>query len=121
LKLVRGMVQQFNLPIRIVPAETVRAPDGLALSSRNNYLTPASAPRRRTCTGSCAGRRRDRPRRHDYANLEVRRPRRAAQRGWKVDYVAIRHGLGLRIPHPEGYDHPNLMIVLGAAVSGTPA
>src|SRR6476620_1149993 len=40
LKLVRGMVQQFNLPIEIVPAETVRANDGLALSSRNGYLSP---------------------------------------------------------------------------------
>src|SRR6201993_1399646 len=40
LKIVRGMVQQFNLPIRIVPAETVRAEDGLALASRNSYLTP---------------------------------------------------------------------------------
>src|SRR5436190_24268361 len=41
LKIVRGMVQQFNLPIQIVPAETIRADDGLALSSRNTYLTPA--------------------------------------------------------------------------------
>ena len=41
LKIVRGMVQQFNLPIEIVPAETVRADDGLALSSRNGYLSPA--------------------------------------------------------------------------------
>src|SRR5262249_46697696 len=40
LKIVRGMVQQFNLPIHIEPAETVRADDGLALSSRNNYLSP---------------------------------------------------------------------------------
>jgi hypothetical protein len=55
LKIVRGMVQQFNLPIQIVPAETVRADDGLALSSRNTYLTPAaSASRRRTCTACCA-------------------------------------------------------------------
>ncbi len=48
LKIVRGMVQQFNLPIHIVPVETVRADDGLALSSRNNYLTAterAEAPR----------------------------------------------------------------------------
>ncbi|HET9764428.1 MAG TPA: pantoate--beta-alanine ligase, partial [Casimicrobiaceae bacterium] len=48
LKIVRGMVQQFNLPIRIVPAETVRAEDGLALASRNSYLSPAErqeAPR----------------------------------------------------------------------------
>jgi pantoate--beta-alanine ligase len=47
LKIVRGMVQQFNMPIQIVPAETIRADDGLALSSRNNYLSPgerAEAP-----------------------------------------------------------------------------
>jgi pantoate--beta-alanine ligase len=42
-----------------------------------------------------------------------------ARRGWKVDYVAVRHGLGLRIPHPEGFDHPNLLIVLGAATLGS--
>ena len=29
------------------------------------------------------------------------------------------HGLALRIPHPEGYDHPNLLIVLAAATLGT--
>src|SRR6266496_1552142 len=48
LKIVRGMVQQFNLPIQIIPAETIRADDGLALSSRNSYLTReerAEAPR----------------------------------------------------------------------------
>jgi len=119
LKIVRGMVQQFNLPIQIVPAETVRAPDGLALSSRNNYLTPderAEAPNlyrilRWVADEIARGR-------HDYANLEVAARAELAQRGWKVDYVAIRHGLGLRIPHPEGYDHPNLLIVLGAAGLG---
>ena len=119
LKIVRGMVQQFNLPIQIVPAETVRAPDGLALSSRNNYLTPderAEAPNlyrilRWVADEIARGR-------HDYANLEVAARAELAHRGWKVDYVAIRHGLGLRIPHPEGYDHPNLLIVLGAAGLG---
>jgi len=119
LKIVRGMVQQFNLPIGIVPAETVRAPDGLALSSRNNYLTPderAEAPNLyRILRGVADAIARGR---HDYANLEVAARAELAQRGWKVDYVAIRHGLGLRIPHPEGYDHPNLLIVLGAAGLG---
>src|ERR1043165_673370 len=45
---LRDMVRQFALPIEIIPAETVRAQDGLALSSRNAYLTPeerAEAPR----------------------------------------------------------------------------
>src|SRR3954471_20092476 len=45
---LRDMVKQFALPIEIFPAETVRAADGLALSSRNAYLDPAErqeAPR----------------------------------------------------------------------------
>ena len=120
LKIVRGMVQQFNLPIRIVPAETVRAEDGLALASRNSYLSPQErleAPRLyRTLSWVAdqilAGR-------HDYANLEAAARADLSRHGWKVDYIAIRHGLALRVPHPEGYDHPNLLIVLGAAMLGT--
>lgn len=119
LKIVRGMVQQFNLPIEIVPAETVRASDGLALSSRNGYLSTterAEAPNlyrvlRGIADAIAAGRK-------DYANLEAAGRAELAARGWKVDYVAIRHGLALRIPHPEGYDHPNLLIVLAAAKLG---
>jgi len=120
LKIVRGMVQQFNLPIRIVPAETVRAEDGLALASRNSYLSPQErleAPRLyRTLSwvaDQILGGR------HDYANLEAAARADLSRHGWKVDYIAIRHGLALRIPHPEGYDHPNLLIVLGAAMLGT--
>jgi pantoate--beta-alanine ligase len=120
LKIVRGMVQQFNLPIRIVPAETVRAEDGLALASRNSYLTPTErveAPRlyrtlRWVADEIASGR-------HDYANLEAQARAELARNGWRVDYIVIRHGLALRIPHPEGYDHPNLLIVLGAATLGT--
>jgi pantoate--beta-alanine ligase len=120
LKLVRGMVQQFNMPIQIVPAETIRAEDGLALSSRNNYLSAterAEAPNlyrvlRGIADQIAAGRT-------DYANLEFDGRAELARRGWKVDYIAVRHGLGLRIPHPEGFDHPNLLIVLGAAALGT--
>ena len=119
LKIVRGMVQQFNLPIRIVPAETVRADDGLALSSRNGYLTPAErteAPRLyrtlRWIADEIAGGR------HDYANLEAAGRAGLAGHGWNVAYIAVRHGVGLRVPHPEGYDQPNLLIVLGAAKLG---
>jgi pantoate--beta-alanine ligase len=120
LKLVRGMVQQFNLPIEIVPAETIRAADGLALSSRNGYLTPAEraeAPNlhrvlRGIADAIAAGRT-------DYANLEASARAELARRGWKVDYVAIRHGIGLRVPHPEGFDHPNVLVVLGAATLGS--
>ena len=119
LKIVRGMVQQFNMPIHIVPVETVRADDGLALASRNIYLTPAeraTAPQlyrtlRTIADEIAAGRT-------DYANLESSGRADLARNGWKVDYVAVRNGLGLHIPHPEGYDQPNVLIVLGAAQLG---
>jgi pantoate--beta-alanine ligase len=120
LKLVRGMVQQFNLPIQIVPGETVRADDGLALSSRNTYLSATErkeAPRLyatlRYVADEIAGGR------TDYANLEADARSELARHGWRVDYIAVRNGIGLRIPHPEGFDHPNLLIVLGAATLGT--
>ena len=119
LKIVRGMVQQFNLPIEIVSAETVRAEDGLALSSRNGYLSAEErreAPNlyrvlRGIADAILGGR-------NDYANLEAMGRAELSARGWKVDYIAIRHGLGLRVPHPVGFDHPNLLIVLGAAALG---
>jgi len=119
LKIVRGMVQQFNLPIEIVPAETVRAEDGLALSSRNGYLTAderREAPNlhrvlRGIADAIIAGRR-------DYANLEAAGRAELAARGWKVDYIAVRNGLGLHIPHPEGFDQPSVLIVLAAATLG---
>lgn len=119
LKIVRGMVQQFNMPILVVPAETIRADDGLALASRNGYLSPSErveAPRlyrtlRWIADEIASGR-------HDYANLEVAGRAELSRNGWSVDYIAVRHGLGLRIPHPEGFDHPNLLIVLAAAKLG---
>ena len=119
LKIVRGMVQQFNMPILVVPAETVRADDGLALASRNGYLSPTErveAPRLyrtlRWIADQIAGGR------TDYANLEVAGRADLARNGWNVDYIAVRNGLGLRIPHPEGFDHADLLIVLAAAKLG---
>jgi pantoate--beta-alanine ligase len=114
-----AMVRELNLRIDVLPGDTVRAADGLALSSRNGYLSPAErqeAPNlyrvlRGIADAIVLGRA-------DYSNLESAGRAELAARGWKVDYIAVRHGLALRIPHPEGYDHPNLLIVLGAATLG---
>ena len=114
LAIVRGMVRQFNMPIEIVAGETVRAADGLALSSRNNYLGAAEraeAPHlhrvlRGVAGALAAGRR-------DYAALEAAATAELAQRGWTPDYVAIRDQ-ALRVPAQA----ETRFVVLGAAKLG---
>ena len=117
LVIVRGMVREFNLPIDVVAGETVRDADGLALSSRNSYLSPAEraeAPALRRALQDVAlalaeGRR-------DYASLEAAAAGRLRERGWKVDYVAIRESTHLELPS-AGADAGDL-VVLGAATLG---
>ncbi len=94
---LRDMVTQFALPIEIIPAETVRASDGLALSSRNNYLSPAErkeAPRLygvlkkvRDEIGSGA---------RDYQRLDQQAMAELVRNGWQPDYVTVRRQADLR-------------------------
>jgi pantoate--beta-alanine ligase len=114
LQVILGMVEQFNLPIRILPAETVRASDGLALSSRNGFLSDSErseAPRLfRTLTSVASEAVRGES---NHAGLEASGRAELEQHGWKVDYVAIRDD-------PEGPGQvPVSRIVLGAATLGT--
>jgi len=113
---LRDMVRQLALPVEIIPAETVRAADGLALSSRNAYLSPAErteAPRlyrvlREVRESLLAGER-------DYAMLEAR-ARAGFGDKWMVDYVAIRRQADLQ---PPGSGDRQL-VVLCAAKLGRP-
>src|SRR3954467_2265045 len=97
---LRDMVKQFALPIEIIPAETVRAPDGLALSSRNLYLTPderAEAPRLYRVLREA--RRQIAEGAHDYQRIELDAMGELARHGWKPDYVAVRRQADLQPPH----------------------
>lgn len=113
---LRDMVTQLALPVEIVPAETVRAEDGLALSSRNAYLSEterAEAPRLyRTLCGVrdalLAGER-------DYAKLESRALATLGGK-WVPDYVVVRRRSDLRMPLPGDRD----LVILGAAKLGRP-
>jgi len=114
LAIVRGMVRQFNMPIDIVAGETVRAADGLALSSRNNYLTAgerAEAPNLHRVLRSVASALRDGQR--AYAALESAACAELAARGWMPDYIAVRNA-ALRAPT----DEQSGLVVLGAAKLG---
>ncbi|MCO4861496.1 pantoate--beta-alanine ligase [Cupriavidus sp. WGlv3] len=122
LMIVRRMVQQFALPIDIIPAETVRAEDGLALSSRNRYLSPderAEAPVlyrtlhdvRDTVLGS------DRAS-ADLLAVEASARASLEQRGWKPDYVSIRKRVDLQAPTREEFLAGEPLVILTAAKLG---
>ncbi|QUN27667.1 pantoate--beta-alanine ligase [Cupriavidus sp. KK10] len=122
LMIVRRMVQQFALPIDIIPAETIRAEDGLALSSRNRYLSPderAEAPVlyrtlhdvRDAVLGS------DRAA-ADLLAVEANAKESLARRGWKPDYVSIRKRVDLQAPTREEFLAGEPLVILTAAKLG---
>ena len=99
LLVVRGMVRQLALPIEVVPAETVREPSGLALSSRNGYL---SGPQRAEAAQLHAVLRKlidaVKSGRTDWRSLEREAQEFLSARGWQPDYVAIKRQSDLREP-----------------------
>ena len=115
LAIIRQMVAQFNLPIEIIGGETVRASDGLALSSRNQYLNVSQRAEAATLfrtlsevANALTGGEKD------LAACEQRAAESLSARGWQVDYVAIRKQLDLAEPS----DHEIRLVVLAAARLG---
>ena len=117
LMILRNMTRQLALPIDIIGGETVRADDGLALSSRNGYLTPqerAEAPRlNRVLT-----RLRDAVRggNRDFTRLEREAVAELDGHGWRTDYVAVRRQVDLQVPA----DGDEALVVLAASRLGQP-
>ena len=112
---LRDMVRQFALPIEITPAETVRAADGLALSSRNGYLSPderREAPRLYRALQEVESELKSGM--HDYQRLELHGMSMLADKGWKPDYVTVRRRVDLQPPVNGDKD----LVVLAAARLG---
>lgn len=92
LQIIRGMVEQLNLPIEILAGETVRADDGLALSSRNSYLEPKQRQEASQLAWVLQQvKQRVEAGENNFARLEQWAAQRLHERGWKVDYVAVCH------------------------------
>lgn len=118
LMVIQAMVRQFALPIDIVAAETQRAPDGLALSSRNGYLSAAHRAEavqlhRALCAlANEAVARGDALAQH-LPDLEARALAALSARGWQPDYLCVRSRTTLAAPKPG-----EPLVVLGAARLG---
>lgn len=116
LMIIRNMVNELNLPIDIVAGETIRAADGLALSSRNGYLSEqerAEAPKlfevltkviEKIRRGNC-----------DFPQLERDSVEFLRVRNWVPDYVAVRKKSDLQLPAA----HDSGLVVLAAARLGS--
>lgn len=117
LMILRNMTRQLALPIEIIGGETVRTETGLALSSRNGYLTVSErteAPRLyRTLDqirkAIIEGAR-------DFARLEREAMAELDRNGWKTDYVAIRQQADLQLPLAGN----TKLVVLAASRLGAP-
>ena len=117
--IVRRMVQQFALPITIVPGETLRAADGLALSSRNGYLNALERSEAVALSRALQGlgqavKTQGMAKREA---LEDAAMQALAARGWKPDYLSVRRRSDL-LP-PAAGDTGTPLVVLGAARLGT--
>ncbi len=99
LMVIRHMTRQLALPIDIIGGETVRAEDGLALSSRNGYLSAterAEAPR--LFRELIKIRNAVRAGQSDTVRLENATISALTAAGWKTDYVAVRQQVDLAMP-----------------------
>ncbi len=112
LHIVREMVRQLNLPVEPIAGETVRAPDGLALSSRNQYLNQVQRIeachlyqtlveiKEKIISGD-----------KDFLTLQANATKMLTERGWKVDYIQIQKRSSLMPAHIDDQD----LVILGAA------
>ena len=123
LMIIRRMVKQFALPVDIIPGETIRAEDGLALSSRNGYLSAAErveAPELLRALQEV----REQVLQLDLRNasavsaIEKAAVSKLASRGWQPDYIAIRQQNDLAPASNESLSAGEPLVILTAAKLG---
>ena len=121
---IKRMVQQYAMPITVIAGETQRAPDGLALSSRNSYLSE----RERQAAVALSLALRDLAREalaagqampRQLPTLESRAMHALATQGWQPDYLTVRRRTDLQPPQLADATTPASLVVLGAARLGS--
>ena len=123
LMIIRQMAKQFALPVEIIPGETIRAEDGLALSSRNGYLTTAEraeAPELQKALQVVRSQVLDLGTRNTQALTQIEKLAEAklTERGWQPDYIAIRQQSDLAPATDASLQTGEPLVILTAAKLG---
>jgi pantoate--beta-alanine ligase len=123
LMIVRQMASQFALPVDIVPAETIRAEDGLALSSRNIYLSTSERAEAPALQRQLSAMREQvlglkEKTVSSLLDIEANALMQMQTRGWKPDYMAIRQQRDLAKPTQADLDGGQPLVIVTAAKLG---
>jgi pantoate--beta-alanine ligase len=129
LMIIRQMAHQFALPVEIVAGETIRADDGLALSSRNAYLSDAERAEAPHLQASLQQLRLEvldaihhasavKPLDQSLRELEQKARDALIKRGWQPDYIAIRKRIDLLAPSNDDLLAKKELVILAAAKLG---
>jgi pantoate--beta-alanine ligase len=123
LMIVRQMASQFALPVDIVPAETIRAEDGLALSSRNIYLSESERAEAPALQRQLSVMREQvlslkEKTLSSLMDIEAKALTQMQGRGWKPDYMAIRQQRDLAKPTQADLDAGQPLVIVTAAKLG---
>lgn len=114
LHIIRQMARQLNLPIRIIGGETVRANDGLALSSRNQYMNEAQRSQANFLYQTLQGMRDVIAQgERNFEQLQQDAVSALSVSGWLVEYVTIRNQSDLQ---PASQSQRELVIMAAAKV-----
>jgi pantoate--beta-alanine ligase len=123
LMIVRQMASQFALPVEIVPAETIRAEDGLALSSRNIYLSASERAEAPALQRQLSAMREQvlglkEKTVSALMDIEAKALMQMQTRGWEPDYMAIRQQGDLAKPTQANLDSGQPLVIVTAAKLG---
>ena len=119
LLVIKAMARQFALPTEVVGAPTIRANDGLALSSRNGYLSQderAEAVALPRALRAIAAALREGAR--DVAAVEAKQVAELDARGWKTDYLTVRRRVDLLPPTADDLASKTPLVALAASRLG---
>jgi pantoate--beta-alanine ligase len=126
LMIIRRMCSQFSIPTEIIPAETIRESDGLAMSSRNRYLN-ADERQEAVWLSKTLHQVADRIRQgqasaritvDDVVEIESAAKQILNHRGWSTDYISVRRRSDLKAPQAQDLAESNQLVVLAASRCG---